>query len=1302
MLILIIDYYRVKKEIPTKDLPENPSKQSGKRYNKLLIGIGILAVLIVSFNFWFVNHAEEAIEELVYIQSNGRLKLKVEKFKFNWLRNKIELNHATFYTTDTSTVKTKLSSPKIQIKARGILPLLFRNHLLIDSIHLQYPNFTVTKINAREKRSNINDSANARFSVAKEMGKITNSINDAINVLNVNSFIIDQGSFSLIDNTRPADKPFLISKINIHLDNLRVDSTIARKSRKQMAFTDDIAVQSTNQNIVFPDGRHFLAFKDFRFNLKNKRVEFDSCTIRANKGDSSKTDFRIFFDRLQMTNINFDTLYQAEVIQADSVFSANPKIVFNVDGDVKTNRKDKRKIQNIDDLVHQLLGDMMLKHVVVKDADIQVNTIKSGKINSFEASKNNLEIQDLEVRQGMKRPVNVHRFIMALHNYENSLENGRYSFSFDSILFKDNFLRLNNFSFKEKSKSGIVNSIKMPYFQLQGLSWESLLYDNIFSAQSAQFYDPDIIFTAKNQKRESTTDLFKTLADIDDILNLNNLNIYNGNIQLNLKNGANFLLQHTNVDLYANELIASKKIKNIQHSIHHLSVDQAIFNKGNTKVTLNHLMPTEDNTGFMADNFLLYNENLSISAKDVRLNSIALDSLKHDISISGLKWKLGQIDVENAFIVKKKKTVPTLNLFLKNIEGNNTVLNLHQNKMKISAFLNNISLNELNRRENEVPKINGFNASGRNFKMEDLTQRLNVSTFLLSYKNNVLNDVEYKKVDTSDSIDVNIPKVELNTSLSNFLNADFNINELVFTNPVINVRWSPKSKAGKSNEMLNSDLFVNTATLQNPQIQLQTFNKNNQPVQIEIRSGINNDFIHFEKLKLSKNFDLEIKRTDINLNYFDYTAANGKRYVLDKNDIRSSLNDILVSKTSENTTKWLANLSQLSLRNLAFDSVGKSNDRIRIHSGAVKNISLSSKSIKNLKDLLTPGRNLEINNVSGRFEGKENHTDWFNLNFKNNNLTIDSLHFIPFQSLADYKIKKAFNEDFFQLKSGMITASGVDLANFPNDSSIKIKDVRTKDLRIITLKDKSQPKLHHKIKHLPTRIISDIPAKIEIENLYSDDMYVEYQEVSEKEKKESIFPVEKMSLDVKNIKTSNPTATDSLYIIASFKVFDLVPVILNIKESYQDSLKGFLMKINTLPVRLNDLNETLFPLTGVKVKSGSLDSLNLDVSGNDDYATGKSRMYYRNVKIQIFNQKDRQKQSLLNKMISGIANTFIIGKNKKGKVYPLFFERVKTKSFVNYYIKTALNGILSGLGLPGAKDKQRKYLKNYPDVKLIQ
>ena len=65
-------------------------------------------------------------------------------------------------------------------------------------------------------------------------------------------------------------------------------------------------------------------------------------------------------------------------------------------------------------------------------------------------------------------------------------------------------------------------------------------------------------------------------------------------------------------------------------------------------------------------------------------------------------------------------------------------------------------------------------------------------------------------------------------------------------------------------------------------------------------------------------------------------------------------------------------------------------------------------------------------------------------------------------------------------------------------------------------------------------------------------------------------------------------------------------------------------------------------------------------------------------------------------MINGIANTFIIGKNKKGRSIS-FFERVKTKSFVNYYIKTALiMAYFRDWALQGAKDKQRKYLKNYP------
>jgi len=76
-------------------------------------------------------------------------------------------------------------------------------------------------------------------------------------------------------------------------------------------------LSSHHQDIVLPDSRHRLSFKDFKINLKNRLVEFDSCTIAATRTDSSTSAFNVFFDKLLLTNIDFDTLYKAEVIKAD-------------------------------------------------------------------------------------------------------------------------------------------------------------------------------------------------------------------------------------------------------------------------------------------------------------------------------------------------------------------------------------------------------------------------------------------------------------------------------------------------------------------------------------------------------------------------------------------------------------------------------------------------------------------------------------------------------------------------------------------------------------------------------------------------------------------------------------------------------------------------------------------------------------------------------------------------------------------------------------------------------------------------
>ncbi|MCH5596583.1 AsmA family protein [Niabella ginsengisoli] len=573
----------MKKRISLRELKLKKLRFKRLRYRSMLILLGIIATVILAFNFWFIDHAEEALEQIVYTQSNGKLKLKVKEFKFNWIKNKIELKEASIFSTDTTAATSySVNTKNISIKARGFLPLLFKKEILIDSIKLTSPSVIFTRNKARVKSKDTTATDNSSFSVAEEMGRISRSLTDAINVLQIDKFRLDNGSFSLVDKTRTNETPFAVSNIYVQLDNLQLDSTTGGRNKEKISFTDNIAIRTFNQNIAFPGGRHFIAFKDFRVNLQNKRVEFDSCTLRAVKGDSSKTAFKIFFDKLQLTNINFDSLYSSETIIADSVFCNRPQIFLDIDSD-KSNGKNKKKKgrqERIDGVIQQLLGDMRLGYVGVKNANINVNTIRRGKTSTFSSKDNNFDMYGLVVIQDDVRPISLDKFVMSLHNYENVLRDGRYAISFDSIRFEDDIINLSKFNFKEFDKGRIIKSLSMPSFQVRGLSWEALLYENIFSAQSAVFYDPKVNYTLIRKKGKARSkNLFEALNNVDDVMDLKNLGIHRGDITLTFPKGATLHLANTNIDLRANDFTSSNRIKSVQRSVNELSFDKGTLKK---------------------------------------------------------------------------------------------------------------------------------------------------------------------------------------------------------------------------------------------------------------------------------------------------------------------------------------------------------------------------------------------------------------------------------------------------------------------------------------------------------------------------------------------------------------------------------------------------------------------------------------------------------------------------------------------------------------------------------------------------
>ncbi|MFT4092684.1 MAG: hypothetical protein QM640_03505 [Niabella sp.] len=1296
----------MKKKINLRELKLKRLRFKRLTYRSSLILLGIIATIIIAFNFWFIDHAKDTLEQIVYNQSKGKLRLKVSDFKFNWIRNKIELDTASIISTDsTAPVLYSVNTDRITIKARGFLPLLFRKQILIDSIRLHNPNIVFTRIEEKAvKSAAYKDSVKSlngddKFSVAREMGRITQSITDAINVLQVSRFALDNGSFSLIDRTKPAEAPFIVNRIYVQLENLKIDisKTNRRGEDRKFNFTDNIAIRTSDQNISFPGGRHFLSFKNFRVNLQHKRVEFDSCTLRAIKGDSSKTSFRIFFDKLALTNINFDSLYSRETLIADSVYCNNPQIFLDIDSDLKTakNSKDKPKIQKVDDLVQQLLGDLRLGYVGVTHADIAVNTIKKKKTSTFSSTNNNFEIYGLVVRQDKERPINLNKFVMSLHHSENLIRDGRYEVSFDSIGFEDDVINLSEFSFKEFDKGRTVKSLSMPNFQISGLSWESLLYNNTFAAERATFYKPLVDYTTSGKrKKQKSKNIFTILNNIDDVMDLNNLEVQQGDITLRFGRSASLHLENANLDLRAEELTNADHIKSAQRSVKTLNFDKGTFKKGDLTALLNNVRLSENKSGILAGSLLIRSNHLNAGVNNINIGSVVLDSSGRRVIVDGVDCSNATLEVDNAPKDRAKKThKKNASLVLRNIHGLNTRLDIAVNQNKITGSFNDIILKEFAKNGKDKPEIRGLSLDGQNFLMLGHDTRVAVRKMDITDRHNsVLRDIEIQKINQVDSIVAIVPALTIIPNITEIVSGNLTLNGLILTDPVIDARLGKKEnpQPGKKKPV---SMELASALLQRPEIHLAIENKNDSSSYISWEGSKFNSFLKLTNFKSTPEIPVKADQIKVFLTNFEFISAKNKKYATNDNKLNLEFNDVLVKKNGEHKIDWQTNVNILSLDKLYFDSLGKNNAVLELDKGDVRNITLNSRYVNNIGSIITSSKNLHINATNGSFLTGKNKLEWYGFTAKNRILGVDSFNLTPNQSVEDYRIAKAFNEDYLRVHSGKIVGGPVDLEKYSNDSILSIGHIDLNDIDLFTFKDKTQPDTAKKYKPLPAEMLLKLKNSLDIDSIRLKNMHVTYWEINPQTDTLGAISVSELNALICNVKNYNIKNTDSIYITAAANVLDHLYTTLNVSQSYADTPGYIAMRLTTGPMDLTRFNTVLVPLVGAKVFRGNLNRMIVEASGDNNAMTGSARMYYQDLNVGLLNKKDLPHQTFMNKLLSRIAMALIIRKDNQGKRSLVFFERWQDKSPVNYIIKTSLEGIKSGIGLPGAKKKFRKYRK---------
>lgn len=1244
----------------------------------LAAGVLALVCIFIAFNFWFIQNTNSIIESLVSTKSKGRLHLKLSKSKFRYVGKKLELYDAVFYSaSDSGTATTyQFNIPRLDLKVRSLWAFLAYRELLIDSIALRSPEAIVTRISKTAKHDRTD------VSIPEEIGRFYNSILDALQVLQVKRFQIDNGKFILVNNMDSGRPVTAISNIHFHINNLNIKADSAQAQK--FFYSDNVVLRVRNQDIQFPDGVHHMSFKNLAINVQQKQVQLDSCWIKAETRED-KNSFRIFFDVLKLTNLDFAALYRKNLIKADSVYVNNPDIELALE---LKHKKEKGKKLELDTIIQQFTGDLALGYIGVQNATVNITANRSDTMTTFRSTNDNFKMFGLRVNSDSARPVQVDEFAMILRKYETYSRDSSAVYRFDSLRFTNNKVRLSNFTIQSIGNSAKGNLYySIPAFEVTGLSWEDLLFDRYISAEKAVLFNPEIQYTIGASRKKQSSSLFRILSGLNETVDLAQVEIRNGNLAIQLPGQKKLDLQHVDLVLASNALLASKSYTGMQQAINSLAFRNAVFTTGNLRAELINLHYADR---LYADELRINNTDKSIvaQANGISLNDIVWNNDTKSVFVDHLAWQRANVVLHTG---SKKEALQKRNAIieLNNLSGRNTALTVYANGNILKTNVDAFSLNQFIKNGAAPVVITGLNTSGKRLTVEAPAFQVQSGAYhIVDGGTSSIRDLSFLKQSPGDTIAFTVPQTFSKPHIQELLQGRLHFETLTAIAPVLHIGKNGEAATAHTKPKRTlPDVSIEELRLRQPSVDFLKHDSATTAINWTGKSATNYWTFY--------NLHTVPQKATIAMSKAELSGANvlfsraGKQFGVDSGLVRFTFGKS--SAVISDSIRWTAHLQEALFQN-PISLALKRGSGIGLDKAIVRNLQLSSAK-KNIYQLLQTNPEMQMNIIEGSYRNATSNLQWKNLLYSQSNqsLSIDSFMYQPALSRDSFIANAPGQTDYIHGVLKKIEIDGINLSAFQQDSIFAARKVSINDPELQVYRDKRKPYISGGLRPLPVLALQTMPAKMMIDTVAVTNATVVYTEQSDKTGQEGTVSVNRINAQLFPVRNVHIGAQDSLTLRAEGYLMDSAWLRLRLKEAYTDSLGTFAMTLRVKPADLAVLNPVLMPLASVKIASGALDTLTMRAIGNEYFSIGSMQLFYKNLKVQFLKKGSETKKTFLTGLITFAANNFVIKKNNDKRTGTVYFLRNRDRSVFNFLIKSTLSGIASSVG---AK-KNKKYFRLY-------
>ena len=1254
----------------------------------LLLGGGALYL-------WLLNHMEEVVRDFIRRQSKGVVDLAIGRAAYDGARHTLTLydTHVLSNETPGSDNRYAIKVERFQLRIAPLRRILSTGKLGILALVCESPSVEVIKIRPSRR--------NKDFSLPDEISKVYSYMEDALRNLEVGRIRIRNGAFMVRRDYDSDSPPLVLKGIDLTVDG------IGRRSGSDSSgvalTTGDILLQTGSQDILLPNGIHGLRFARMRLDTRSGLIGLDSCFVFGKRSDSNRAEFDILFDSLRIVNADLGLLAEKDIVKADSALCHRPSLRFGLElrkgaeGLPLLRNRDAGFQDSVEAAFKQLVGNIDIRHIGVIDADVDITATRDGHDSRYTAKNSDFTISDLRIVEDPSQPIRLGRFDFEIKDYLGYSSDSLYAIRFDSISLRDRLVGFKNFSIRATSLNPDAEwrEVRMRAFELEDVYWPELLFRNRIKADAARLVAPSVELNLSPNRRRSLKprgSLYTVLSGFRRFVEMDNLYLEDASVSVRSPNGTVLKMDGFNSLVDVRELLESGDATQLVGSIRNFSFTDGTLSNSSENISLESgaFDGATDRLRLERATYRNRRNPLVVIAEGLLLTE-AEQTLDNQFKASEVSWRKADIRMERRPADRgREPNVQEKPLLIgwERTLGNDTRLSIESGSASLHTHIRSMQTGSVLIPTDGKPRINGLDLAGGSLVYQDGAMRAGIGGYrVVDERTSRLTDLRISLPAGAVTLQAEIPRVDVVPDLESLIDNKPSISSMQVQSPVLRVRRNSDSLAGKGRiglpSMILAELRVTDAAIEDPDLLLpdgQDLMLRIPSLQVRnLRSSSQNMGASEARLELA---DLRFYRRGLSIDAPSSTKAflSGLSFQPGEERRRARWNLIVDSLVTpelgirtgpkDDETGVDLQLKRIRLSNASWNDGSRSDPAAILRDSRRLGLSLGTLSME------APKQNVYIHGIEYRNESRS--------------MSADSLHLRPSLDRETFMSGLTYQKDHLELKTGGIRMERVDAVALAEETAVRIGSVEMQSPSLNIYKDSRLPRQTGVVKPLPTGMLAAIPLPLRIDSVRWRDATVVFEQTNGETVRNATVSLTHTEALLTNAKNTGASTTDSLGLTSRTRLLDEAEIRLGFKQSYADTLNGFLFNVRVGRFELPVMNAFLEPLASARIRSGRLDTLNMQAVGGEEIAWGRMQMYFEDLRVQFLNKEDNERKTFLTRIANFLANTVLRQGNSR-KTGTVYTERNRERSVFHYWIRIVLSGALTNAGIRGGDRQERRF-----------